>query len=227
MQNVSTGVFQDRKDNDFTIGETHIFTVEPGDALMERNTGIQIQESVLAIEANSFQCEWNERDYNALVNWTENNPSQVSSQIIERKGPNESDYNVIATLSEIQNYNEYKDLSIRKNGVYYYRIKSQLINGETTLSEVRSILVKLGIKQFTANIYPNPATNLLTIVPQGVDYNDLNASLIDNNGKIILREIKLDNSNNTINVQELNAGVYWIMIKSEEINFIEKVVILK
>ena len=59
------------------------------------------------------------------------------------------------------------------------------------------------------SVYPNPAADVLNI---SVSENNTSISIYDIVGKNI-SEMKLVNGNNTLNIENLNAGVYFYSIK--------------
>jgi hypothetical protein len=95
------------------------------------------------------------------------------------------------------------------NGDYYYSMVDDVTIGTTATLSNSSVDVNL--KDF--KIYPNPAQNQVTI-----EANELtNASLqvLDINGRV-LKTQKIDKTNNNINIESLQVGVYLFKITSNE-----------
>ncbi len=63
----------------------------------------------------------------------------------------------------------------------------------------------------TIKLYPNPVRNELTVV---VPYENVNAKIINTTGTII-KEMKLTETENRINVSDLPYGIYMIYIEGE------------
>ena len=65
------------------------------------------------------------------------------------------------------------------------------------------------------NVYPNPSKNKLIIEYNFIDFNTINVEIYNANGCIVLSEV-LNNSKLVINTNELNQGIYYILIKNDQ-----------
>ncbi|WP_370641058.1 T9SS type A sorting domain-containing protein [Flavobacterium anseongense] len=73
-------------------------------------------------------------------------------------------------------------------------------------------------------VYPNPAEDYLTIDWSNLEINFVSVSLINNLGQIIFKK-SIDSNRNTISVDDLVKGMYYLKIESSEGQLIKKVTI--
>lgn len=75
-------------------------------------------------------------------------------------------------------------------------------------------------------VYPNPASDYITISIDNLLGDDINLTIIDVQGKIVANE-KINTGTHTINTTNLLNGTYMLRLSSSEASFIKKIVILK
>jgi Ig-like domain CHU_C associated/Secretion system C-terminal sorting domain len=90
-------------------------------------------------------------------------------------------------------------------GHNYYRLKMIDINGEFSYSPMIDVLVQ---KDFSFNIYPNPASSTVNIQLSGADA-DVHFSLYNALGEIVTDSIFTSNQSHQISTSELAQGVYF------------------
>lgn len=188
------------------------------------------QCATLPIQLKSFTATRNQS--NVSLKWetaTEDNNSGFAVQ--RRLGSNGNWQNVGFVGSKAQNGNstspmnyEYTDINSEK-GISLYRLKQIDIDNKAEFSVIRSVR---GEEQSGKTIvYPNPSNDgRVNIVFEEVNVKrDL--TLIDMNGRII-RQWKGE-TNNNIQIENLNAGFYSIRIVNTETGTqtLEKIVIIK
>ena len=71
-------------------------------------------------------------------------------------------------------------------------------------------------------IHPNPATT--TIFIEGALNDNAQVSIIDLTGRCV-KEVVISNTVSSINIEDLESGVYFISVKQNENNYVEKLVI--
>jgi Secretion system C-terminal sorting domain len=73
------------------------------------------------------------------------------------------------------------------------------------------------------SVYPNPAHNVVNVVS-----NDklVNIQLVDITGKLI-KEVKATDYTNSLDLLDINTGIYLINIKTTENNFVERIAIFR
>jgi len=99
----------------------------------------------------------------------------------------------------------------------YYRLKSNDINGKFSYSNI--IIVKIGEKQ-TIQVYPNPATDKITINLNNTSVNSTNntVQIVDYLGRVMLQQKASANAGNTsleFNINSLPKGNYVVVVKNE------------
>lgn len=75
-------------------------------------------------------------------------------------------------------------------------------------------------------VYPNPASDYITISVDNKLGDDINISIIDVQGRIVANE-KLNSEKHTINTSQLLSGTYMLRLSSAESSYLKKIVILK
>jgi hypothetical protein len=106
-------------------------------------------------------------------------------------------------------------------GVSYYRLKETDNGGNITYSEIREI-------NFTSDfsgiqLYPNPAKNYLTL--SGADLQQMQVSLYNNIGQMVLVSRSAANNSITINTSGLTRGIYFLRLSNMHSSEIREVVI--
>ena len=117
-----------------------------------------------------------------------------------------------------------------KNGSYNkpptdhaWRIKLENVKGDTTLmfmhntsfTDIFSITSSKTIQDFTLKIYPNPATDKLYIEQTEIIGIETLISIYDITGKLKYQEVgKFNNNKIEIDVQNLNNGIYFIDLRT-------------
>lgn len=79
-------------------------------------------------------------------------------------------------------------------------------------------------KQFT--VYPNPATDVISISNSGATLENVDITLFDLNGRVLISEVQknIENSH-TVSLQALSAGMYILSLTAGEKQFMQKIVV--
>ena len=100
-------------------------------------------------------------------------------------------------------------------GISYYRIKQVDKNGKFTYGNVVS--VNFSTKENTLKLYPNPVKNTFSISFSAKQEGTFSAKIINEKGTIV-KEISLNatvgQNNHLINISDLSAGSYTIIVKN-------------
>ena len=100
---------------------------------------------------------------------------------------------------------------------YFYRLKQVDYDGNIKLSDL--VLLKGSSHKYGVSIYPNPATDKLTIVfPSTIKKR--NIKLISTTGQVML-----ETTDSTIDVRKYAKGIYIVNIETEAGIINEKVVV--
>lgn len=90
---------------------------------------------------------------------------------------------------------------------WYYRLQIQDATGNVSYSPIRE--VKLDGSTVTAQIYPNPATSFINLVPDISDVTDWQVDILSASGAVVQRNVFMQTRMMTVNFQNrLAAGTY-------------------
>jgi hypothetical protein len=97
-------------------------------------------------------------------------------------------------------------------GISYYRLKQ--VDNTTTFKYAEIVSVEFKSNSYV-NIFPNPATNLLTVKTSD-DYHKATIKIINNLGVEVIVKTELSSYNGTIDLSNLAAGIYYVVIENGE-----------
>ena len=108
------------------------------------------------------------------------------------------------------------DDDISSNGIYSYRLRQVDIDGKETFTKVVNIIVDR-VSDRSVVMYPNPATQMVTVELSANEGSNVAASIFDNTGKLVMGGIfdeVLQKSKNAYNIDIniLKPGVYTLMV---------------
>lgn len=112
----------------------------------------------------------------------------------------------------------YMDADIRKNTDYYYRLQQVDFDGKTTYSNVIHINNKI-ISNTVVRVYPNLITDDFVTIKctDNHDLQNINYKIFDAAGKLLIQR-NITANETQINLNSLNAGVYFIRIEGTNIS---------
>ena len=73
-------------------------------------------------------------------------------------------------------------------------------------------------------IYPNPATDHISISIQTETMNQAEATIIDTKGNVMLQQ-SLNQHQTEMNISTLSAGIYFVKITSSHFNKVSKLIV--
>jgi len=146
---------------------------------------------------------------NVVLNWTIGSASGFSSFVAERSsdGNNYDKVGRVAYQSSLNKYS-FTDESTGKDGMYYYRLKLEDINGAAVYSPVRK--ASITCDQLAVRVYPTITSDYLHITIPG-DSREARIRLFNASGQPVLT----DNSHrsvNTLNIATLPDGLYILQV---------------
>jgi hypothetical protein len=109
-------------------------------------------------------------------------------------------------------------------GLYAYKVTAVYYFGESGFSNSAYALIPVGIEETNDNlfrIYPNPASNMVTI-ESTVAFTRIR--VFGNSGQIVLNE-QIKALNYQIDVSQLEKGIYFISLETENGNLIRKLTV--
>lgn len=179
-------------------------------------------QTALPVTMTEFGVEpANLRD--AHVYWTTIAEDNVEKFIIERSTDASEFVRVgeVAAKGHSHDTTRYeyldKDLPIEKITTYYYRIKSQDLDGSMSISKIKSVV--FNPDQFTLDVYPNPTKGDVWVrINSGVD-RDLpcDVTVIDTFGRPMYRlegEYLQNHQTLKLNLNDIASGVYLVQVKN-------------
>jgi hypothetical protein len=158
----------------------------------------------LPVTIESFTGE-TQNETNRL-HWTVAQETNLLNYELQRSG-DAINFNTIATIKANASSNEasYKYTDTKPfSGNNYYRLQANDIDAKASYSNI----VNLFITKAGANIYPNPATDMVTVEMQNVQFT---IQLIDENGKLLYKNAHADNKVQ-IDTHQFATGLYTLEI---------------
>lgn len=177
----------------------------------------------LPVELVSFDANYQDKQENVILTWETQNEQNFSHFEVEKSIDNVSFYdistvNASTNNQQAKNYSTYDEEINAK--IMFYRLKMIDLDGEVNYSKIVSINVN--IRNSDILIYPNPSSNEnITIELYSKELNkNLDISVIDVNGKIVLtQKFKVNNyiEKFELNTNNLSQGIYFIKIHGENL----------
>jgi len=113
---------------------------------------------------------------------------------------------------------QYEDLS-PTGATVYYRIKV-IEPGQSKYS--KTAILDYHSSMESARLYPSPATSTVTLELNSADHLNTVATLLDNQGRV-LRQIKLTQQRQPINISSLKPGTYYVrLVNGEALKLIKR-----
>ena len=197
---------------------TLAFAVNPADTLLDIDAGFT--SATVPVEFLSFSGEWNEEsDVNELT-WS--TATEVNNEyfVIERS-VNGGVFTDVGTVQGAGNSTQvltydFDDEDISQNGDYAYRIRQVDYDGAYDYSKTIVIRVQRDILM-DASVYPNPASQFLTIDLQAGVRSDVTVHLLDVEGRLIKSNLieaqEIDGKEKfRVNITDIEAGTYILRV---------------
>lgn len=156
-----------------------------------------------------------------LLRWATGTEINVKSFSLERS-IDATSYEAIATLKPNGNASgqgQYQHTDMRvdklKINTLYYRVKQVDNDNKFTYSSV----VKINLKPLLITrsvVYPNPSKGRMTLAIGSNDLLDSRAIIYDNNGRTV-QQLFVVSTAQTINIESLAKGIYYIKLRNGEI----------
>ncbi|MBK6700110.1 MAG: T9SS type A sorting domain-containing protein [Saprospiraceae bacterium] len=217
----------------YMSGTTQVFVVGAVDNLTY-DAGIYPQ-SILPLTLISFNG-YLEKDHTAL-NWITAVEENTDRFIIERKHASQSSFKSIGSVkaqgnSTVAKSYDFLDYDIKLSGVYYYRLKMLDKDGSFTYSNVVSVVVNSKSANTSMTVYPNPTREVININLNGLDKGDVQFSIVDLDGKIILNHehtFKSTDLNHDlqIDIRNIPTGIYLLKMNIKDNILTEKIMITR
>ena len=186
---------------------------------------------VLPIKLISFKAECKEKPE---LNWTSINENPKTNYSVERSSDG-NDFKAIANLKGTGKSNEPRDYMFRDDNAgeekYYYRIKEINLEGIENYSQVVTVQICKNKITDAFRVFPNPANEMLNVDistelnAKGI-INDieLNVEITSVMGKIVKKIQSTDLTAGTINIADLEKGIYFISVNTGDKKMVKKFV---
>ncbi len=115
----------------------------------------------------------------------------------------------------------FDDYDVEYNKLYYYRVKQIDLDGNYTYSNIATASIKNNIDGFSAYIFPNPASNTLTLSVNSPIDQKLSLKVFDVIGKLVVAEnnIQIIQGQQELElndlIRKLALGTYYVVISPE------------
>jgi hypothetical protein len=173
---------------------------------------VTITPSILPVQYLFFDAELMPENRVAL-SWATTSEADNDYFELERRGVT-GDFSPITRVKgkgSVQGYEEYAfvDSFVTEPRVWY-RLKQVDLNGEFTYSEIREIALQEGTDTYL--LYPNPATESITLVPPKEKQGQAHQVLVyDLQGKMVLKKAFASEKDRLeVDIQALTKGLYMI-----------------
>ncbi|MEY4902502.1 MAG: hypothetical protein RLZZ292_317, partial [Bacteroidota bacterium] len=174
------------------------------------------QAVVLPVELLDFKASANKRD----ISLTWNTGSEKNNRGFEllRRSEDETTFRKIAwidgngTTAKTSHY-DYTDAQVEKGKTYYYRLRQLDNDSKETLSAVEVASLK-NTGLWDVQLQPNPAHEQVELTLWGNDLNESQVRILRTNGQLV-RELTVSKKNNTLNINDLTTGIYFIQVVNE------------
>ncbi len=130
-------------------------------------------------------------------------------------------------VTSVSNYAFAASLVNTSSAVVYFRLKQVDFNGQFAYSATRALRLS-GAAATTANVYPNPAANKISVNLEGMQAGELaTVSVMDMSGKVLVttaQNIEEGNYRLDLNIENLVKGNYIVNITSASASYNTKLV---
>ena len=178
------------------------------------------EEILLANSAFSLEAAAKNKEYTSL-NWFLEDDAFVDNYLIERSSDGIAWEKIGQVNNEGNGNNEFNDYTV-PNGVFYYRIGAQNFFNELEYSEIGAVERKL---LYSANVYPNPTTDVLNISFETVE-GTYDCLLWSQTGQqIALPTIQKKGRSCQLDLSSVPRGTYILQLKSAKLLVTKKIIV--
>ncbi len=174
--------------------------------------GSSNNSQVLPVELGFFHG--NAKDGEVILNWQTYSELNNDYFIVE-KSKDGSEFQVLGTQNGNGTSNRPNTYSLIDRSPYtitYYRLTQVDFDGSKTIYEIIRVASELNV-DFT--VYPNPASDKITIQSSNLLTDKFTLQILDISGKAILRkEVQLTSGSYTMDLTPLKPGVYTVYLLS-------------
>ena len=151
---------------------------------------------------------------NALLSWNTSNELSMKEFVVEKStdGIRFKNVGIVLAKNEVNNQYEFVDAE-KMIAKTYYRLK--MINQDGSYKYSHIVLLQSNIIQKGISVYPNPASNSITI-SHAVSSKKSTIKIVNAQGKLVqIVFVAANTSNTTILVQQLPKGLYMLQLLND------------
>jgi len=219
-------------DVDHSNGENTTGYYEAGPAIHIPNVDAGMVIGVaLPVDLTEFDGSYRQ-DY-IYLNWETAAEINTEYFLVERRFHTEDIFNTIARQPAKGSASSYNinDYDVDDSGVYYYRLRSIDRDGSEEVSKVISVDIE-SERSGDVNVYPNPAIDQINIDINLKNSKQVSIDIYNSTGQLIQAGVINQRFpkgvyNAIVDISDLNAGVYNIMITKDTEVVSKKLIVLK
>ena len=179
---------------------------------------VTVNAVVLPVELMYFTTS--QKDGNVLLQWETASEVNNAGFEIQRRAESERDFVKIGWVEKTTNTNggfyDFWDKNIIAGKTYYYRLKQIDFDGAFEFSNIE--VERLNADKFQVQLFPNPVNDFLNIQLTSQNFQKGELQLLSSIGTL-LRSQPLevtDRSDLTLDLQGLNSGIYFLVVKMNQ-----------
>jgi hypothetical protein len=208
-------------------GTTQIFGLNSGDVIQNRDAGIIF--STVPVDLLSFEVERVDNGHKIL--WETANEINLSHFEVEFSFDNLIDFETIESIPSSNTVaSDYFIVNedIKESGTYYYRLRSIDLNGDFSLSDIRSLQERVELER-SIYLYPNPTNGDVTLEVNVPESSTVDINILDISGRKIGfrgQHYNLDKGQHLLSLESarLFPGVYVVDIRINNVSYKKKLV---
>jgi len=150
-----------------------------------------------------------------LLKWTTADEKVVSHYEVQRSANPAAGFAAIGKVTAENNSRNnyiYNDNEVMNEDVVYYRLRMVYLDGNSRYSNVAA--VKYNSVDKGISIYPNPASDLLTI-SNSQNIQNATISIINSNGKTVMSSANRSGRKLNVDISSLSPGSYFVQLLND------------
>lgn len=176
---------------------------------------IQINNAALPVHFVSFTGEL--RNNSSLLTWKTENESNNRYFIIEKSvnGASFDSIGVVAASNRSAATYTFADTKLSNTNVY--RIRQVDLDGASIFSKM--IVLKKSVVNGEMKVFPSTATTTVQYSLSVSENTSLQVAVVDASGRTVMQQLNQVNAGSfqqSLNVQNLNSGIYYIQVRSND-----------
>lgn len=212
---------------------TEVFFLNPSEEIFGVNAGLRF--GTVPVQLVSFTGEWNRNKDINVLSWSTASEINNDKFIIERVIGNSGKFEAIGevagngTSTDVVSYT-FEDSDISLSASYYYRLKQVDYDGGFEYSDIIVIDIERN-GSVAVNLYPNPATDFITVALDIQESAVYSAKLVSLTGQVVAgwdgQKIQKGNNYTTIDVADVPMGQYLLSLTVGTQTVTHKILITK